>query len=92
MSRFFSALWRVIKFPFVLLFGILTFPLLLIRRAYLFLNDHFEEEPPLMDGLANLATETQARASFWDHVEALRMHLLRMIIGLAVGVGVAVGG
>jgi sec-independent protein translocase protein TatC len=89
MSRFFTALWRVIKFPFILLFNILAFPFQLIRKAYRFLNDDFEEDRPLMDALANLATETQARASFWDHVEALRMHLLRMIIGLAFGVGVS---
>jgi len=42
-----------------------------------------------MDALASLATEKQARASLWDHVDALRMHLLRMVIALAVGVGIS---
>jgi len=89
MSRFFKALWRVITFPVVLIFHILAFPFRLARKAYHFLNDDFEEDRPLIDALANLATESQARASFWDHVEALRMHLLRMVIGLAIGVGIS---
>jgi len=42
-----------------------------------------------MDALASLATEKQARASLWDHIEELRMHLLRMVIGLAIGVGIS---
>ena len=42
-----------------------------------------------MDALASLATEKQARASLWDHIDALRMHLLRMVIALAIGVGIS---
>lgn len=42
-----------------------------------------------MDALASLATEKQARASLWDHIDELRMHLLRMVIGLAIGVGIS---
>jgi sec-independent protein translocase protein TatC len=89
MRRFFKALWRVIAFPFVLVFNLLLFPFRLIRKAYRFLNDDFEEDRPLMDALASLATEKQARASLWDHIEELRMHLLRMVIGLAIGVGIS---
>jgi sec-independent protein translocase protein TatC len=89
MRRFIKALWRVIIFPFILLFNLLAFPFRFARKAYRFLNEDFEEDRPLMDALASLATEQQARASLWDHVEELRMHLLRMVIGLAVGVGVS---
>jgi sec-independent protein translocase protein TatC len=89
MSRFFKALWRVITFPFVLVFNILVFPFRLIRRAHRFLNREIDESAPIVDQLSALATEPEARSSFWDHVEALRSHLLRMLIGLALGVGVS---
>ena len=89
MRRFFRALGRVIAFPFVLVFNLLLFPFRLIRKGYRFLNEDFEEDRPLMDALASLATEKQARASLWDHIDELRMHLLRMVIGLAVGVGIS---
>jgi len=89
MRRFFKALGRVIAFPFVLVFNLLLFPFRLARRAYRFLNEDFEEDRPLMDALASLATEKQARASLWDHIDELRMHLLRMLIGLAIGVGIS---
>ena len=89
MRRFFKALWRVIVFPFVLVFNILVFPFRLARKGYRFLNEDFDEDRPLMDALASLATEKQARASLWDHIEELRMHLLRMVIGLAIGVGIS---
>jgi sec-independent protein translocase protein TatC len=89
MRRFFKALWRVIAFPFVLVFNLLLSPFRLARKASLFLNDDVEEDRPLIDALASLATEKQARASLWDHIDELRMHLLRMLIGLAIGVGIS---
>jgi len=89
MRRFFKALGRVIAFTFVLVFNLLLFPFRLARTAYRFLNEDFEEDRPLMDALASLATEKQARASLWDHIDELRMHLLRMLIGLAMGVGIS---
>ena len=89
MRRLFRALWRVITFPFVLVFNLLAFPFRLARKASQFLNEDFEEDRPLMDALASLATEKQARASLWDHIDALRMHLLRMVIALAIGVGIS---
>jgi sec-independent protein translocase protein TatC len=89
MRRFFRALWRVISFPFVLLYHVLAFPFRLGRKISNFLNEDFEEDRPLVDALASLANEQQARASLWDHIDALRMHLLRMVIALAIGVGVS---
>jgi sec-independent protein translocase protein TatC len=89
MKRLFKALWRVLTFPFVLLFNLLMLPFRLIRKAYHFLNDEVEDDRPLIDSLASLATEADARASLWDHIEDLRMHLLRMVIALALGVGIS---
>lgn len=89
MKKFLNALWRVITFPFVLAFNILAFPFRMIGRAYDFLNRDLDEDRPLMDTFASIAAEEQARASLWDHIEALRMHLLRIVIALAVGVGLS---
>ena len=89
MRKFFKTIWRVITFPFVLLFNILAFPFRGLRRVGQFLNEEPPEDRPLIDTFSSLATEAETRASLWEHVEALRMHLLRIIIGLAVGVGIS---
>lgn len=89
MTKFFKAFWRVITFPFVLLFKIVAFPFRVLRRFYNFLNEEPPEDRPLLDAFSSLTTEEEARASLWDHVEALRMHLLRIVIGLAIGVGIS---
>jgi sec-independent protein translocase protein TatC len=89
MRKFFKTIWRVITFPFVLLFNILAFPFRGLRRIGQFLNEEPPEDRPLIDTFSSLASEAEARASLWEHVDALRMHLLRMIIGLALGVGVS---
>ncbi len=89
MTKLLKSLWRVITFPFVLVFNIVAFPFRLIRRAHKFLNKDLEEDRPLLETFASIAAEEQARASLWDHVEALRAHLLRIVIALAVGVGIS---
>ena len=90
MAKFFKTLWRVITFPFVLVFKIIAFPFRMIGKAYHFLNDDLpEEDRPLTETFSNLVAEEQARASLWDHVEALRGHLLRMVLALALGVGIS---
>ncbi|HET9912740.1 MAG TPA: twin-arginine translocase subunit TatC [Anaerolineales bacterium] len=89
MTNFFKALWRVVTFPFVLVFNIIAFPFRTIRRIGQFLNDEPPEDRPLIDTFSSLATEAETQASLWDHIEALRMHLLRIVIGLAIGVGIS---
>jgi sec-independent protein translocase protein TatC len=88
MKNFFNALCRIVRFPFWLIFTVLVFPFRLIGRGIRFINTDTEDRP-ILDTFTSLATEEQARASFWDHVEALRGHLLRMVIGLAIGVGIS---
>lgn len=88
MKKFFTTLWRVITFPFLLLFKMIAFPFRLIRKGFEFLNTDVEDRP-ILDTFSTLASEAEARASFWGHIEDLRMHLLRMLIALAVGVGVS---
>ena len=88
MKKIFRALWRGITFPFRLIYNIIVLPFRFIGRSIKFLNTDAEDRP-ILDTFSSLASEEQARSSFWDHVDALRMHLLRMIIGLAFGVGIS---
>ena len=88
MKKFFTALWRVITFPFRLILNILAFPFRFIQKSTRFLNTDVEDRP-ILDTFSTLASEEGARASIWDHVESLRIHLFRMLIGLAIGVGIS---
>ncbi|HJS17290.1 MAG TPA: twin-arginine translocase subunit TatC [Anaerolineales bacterium] len=88
MTNFLNKLWRVIKFPFWLVYVSLTFPFRLIKRAMDFLNTDVEDRP-ILDTFSTLASEEEARASLWDHIEVLRLHLFRMLIALAIGVGIS---
>ena len=88
MAKFLKAIWRVIIFPFALVFKIIAFPFRAIYRSYQFLNME-PDDRPLMDTFASLATEAQTRQSLVDHIENLRAHLLRSVIALIVGVAVA---
>jgi sec-independent protein translocase protein TatC len=89
MTKFLKTLWRVITFPFVLIFNILAFPVRAVRGIGQFLNEEPPEDRPLMDTFSSLTTEAETRASLWEHVDALRVHLLRIVIGLALGVGIS---
>jgi sec-independent protein translocase protein TatC len=88
MKKIFKALGRVITFPFVLVFNIILLPFRLIRRSFEFLDTDVDDRP-ILDTFSTLASEAEARASFWSHIEDLRMHLFRMLIGLAIGVGIS---
>jgi sec-independent protein translocase protein TatC len=71
MTRALKTIWRVITFPFVFAYTVLTFPWRASRRFAAFMNS---------DPGDNLL------AGIWDHVEALRKHLLRMVIVLSAAV------
>jgi sec-independent protein translocase protein TatC len=60
----------------------------MIRRVMRFLNTE-PEDHPLLETFTSLTTEDQARQSFWGHIEELRGHLLRIVIALALGVGIS---
>jgi sec-independent protein translocase protein TatC len=88
MTKTLNTLWRVITFPFVLVFNIVTFPFRFIRKSIQFLNTDIEDRP-ILDTFTTLAAEPEARASLWEHIEELRAHLLRIVIALAIGVGIS---
>ena len=88
MGKFFSGLWRIITFPFRLLYNILAFPFRAILRFRTFLNTE-PDEHPIGEVFVNLTTNKDARQMLWDQVEALRGHLLRAVLSVMVGVGIS---
>jgi sec-independent protein translocase protein TatC len=88
MTKFLKQLWRVITFPFLLVFKIITFPFRAFRSFIRFLNTE-PDDNPILDTFSNLVTEASARQSLWDHVEELRAHLLRSVLWIIVGIGIA---
>ncbi|MHB8778521.1 MAG: twin-arginine translocase subunit TatC [Anaerolineales bacterium] len=85
MRKFFLGLWRIIAFPFRLVFNILAFPFRTVNRFYKFLN-HEPEERPLADVFVDLTTNKDTRQMLWDQIEDLRMHILRVVIALSLTV------
>ena len=85
MHRFFSGLWRVLTFPFRLIFYILALPFRAGSRFYQFLNSE-PDERPITEVFVDLATNSDTRQMMWEQVEVMRMHLLRALIVLALAV------
>jgi sec-independent protein translocase protein TatC len=83
MRNFFHSIWRIVIFPFRLLFNILAFPFRTIQKSYQFLNT-VPEERPIADILVDLTTDKDTREILWEQVEDLRMHILRAVIALAL--------
>ena len=85
MRKFFQGMRRVVTFPFRLVFSILTFPFRMVYRFVKFLNTD-PEERPIADVFSDLVTNTDTREMLWEQIEALRMHILRAVIVLAIAV------
>jgi sec-independent protein translocase protein TatC len=85
MRKFFLGLWRLITFPFRLIYNILAFPFKAARRFYKFLNTE-PEERPITEIFIDLTTNKDTRQMLWDQIEALRMHLLRAVLSLVLTV------
>jgi sec-independent protein translocase protein TatC len=85
MRKFFSGAWQVITFPFRLVFNIIFFPFRAVARFFRFLNTE-PEERPIADVFSDLVTSSDTRQMMWDQVEALRAHLLRAVLILALTV------
>lgn len=85
MRKFLAGLWRVITFPFRLVFNIIAFPFRAVSRFGKFLNTE-PEEHPIADVFAELVTNHDTRQMLWDQIEAFRMHLLRAVLALILTV------
>jgi sec-independent protein translocase protein TatC len=88
MTKFFKALWKVITFPFILVYKIITYPFRAIKNTYIFLNDE-PEENPMMDVVAGVISDASVREKLWQEFDIFRRHLLRAVIGLIIGVGIS---
>ena len=60
-------------------------PFRLIKRAHAFLNEDLDDRS-LPDAFA---TSLQAPSALFEHVDALRKHLLRMLLGLVVAIAIS---
>jgi sec-independent protein translocase protein TatC len=74
MIKFLRKLLRAVAFPFVLLLRIVALPFRLAIRAWRFIT-----------------TDSQQgfEKDLWGHIEDLRAHLLRMVLGITFAVGVS---
>jgi sec-independent protein translocase protein TatC len=88
VPRLLRGILRVLTFPFRALWWLIALPVRSFRKARGFMLTE-PEEHPLGDVFVDLAQNKQARALFWDQVEALRGHLLRAVLGIVVGVTIS---
>jgi sec-independent protein translocase protein TatC len=99
MRKFSNNAWKIITFPFIwifkivsypfrLLWRIISFPFRLLKRFYKFLNTE-PDEHPFTEVLSGIVTNTSMRAFLMNEIEAFRMHLLRSVLGVVVGVGIS---
>jgi sec-independent protein translocase protein TatC len=85
MRKFFRGIWRVITFPFRMLWRLFKLPFKAIKKASDFLNEEPEDRPIS----ETLSTTFQQPGALLEHLEALRKHLLRMVVALVIGVGIS---
>jgi sec-independent protein translocase protein TatC len=84
MRKFFRGFWRVITFPFRLLGRLFALPIKRFLKLRHFLT--FEpEERPISEALVDTI---KAPSALLEHVDALRKHLTRMLIGLLICVAI----
>ena len=88
MAKLFKTLWKIITFPFVLIFKIITYPFRAIKNAHAFLNE-VPEENPMMDVVAGVISDANVREHLWQEFDIFRKHLTRAVIGLIIGVGIS---
>lgn len=85
MRNFLQGLWRIVTFPFRLVYNIIAFPFRSVSRFIRFLNTD-PDERPIADVFVDLVSKPDVRTMLWDQVEALRAHLLRSVAVLAAAV------
>jgi sec-independent protein translocase protein TatC len=81
---FLRGFWRVITFPFRAIWRLVRLPLQAFKRAQVFLTEE-PEERPLTE---TLAATFQQPSTLIEHIDALRKHLLRMVLALVIGVAI----
>ena len=84
MRAVFFRLWQIITFPFRILWKLVVFPFKSIKRASIFLTEE-PEDKPLEEAFV---TTIKQPSAIFEHVDALRKHLVRMVIAFAIGVAI----
>jgi len=85
MRKFIKTAWKIITFPFIWVFNVVSYP---FSRFHKFLNTE-PDEHPFTEVLSGIVTSTSTRALLMNEIEAFRMHLLRSVLGVVVGVGIS---
>lgn len=88
MLNFLKKIWSIITYPFRLIWRIISFPFRQIKRFINFMNSE-PSETPIVELVGGIVTDAAIRKWIIDEIQAFRIHLLRMIIGLAVTVGIS---
>ncbi len=86
MRKFFQGMWRVVTFPFRLVFSILTFPFRAIYRFHKFLNSE-PAESQFADVFPNLVSDTEcSRDAMGSYRSNCVCTFIRAVIVLAIAV------
>jgi sec-independent protein translocase protein TatC len=88
MTKFLKTLWKIVTYPFVLIYKIITIPFSAARNFRKFLNE-MPEENPMVDVVAGVISDANVRRRLWEEFNVFRKHLLRAVIGLMIGVGIS---
>jgi len=85
MRKFLRGLWRVITFPFRAILCFLNLPVRGVRKVIVFLSAD-PGDRPITEAIMDIAAEPKALLA---PIDALRKHILRAVVGLALAVGVS---
>ncbi|HET7142992.1 MAG TPA: twin-arginine translocase subunit TatC [Anaerolineales bacterium] len=88
MRKLFSGVWKALTYPFRIIYSILAFPFRKLSQFNKFLNTE-PEESPITEVFIQLTTNADTRQMLWDQIEALRMHLLRAVLSIALTVSIS---
>ncbi len=88
MRKFFSTVWKIITAPFRGLWWLITLPFRAVRSASQFLMSE-PESHSYTEIFSSLVQEQDARQAMIENIENFRVHLLRSVLWLAVGIIIA---
>jgi sec-independent protein translocase protein TatC len=84
IRRFFQSLWQIFTYPFRLLGKLFGLPIHAFKWARTFLTTEPENQP-LVDAFTSTIKQPSA---LFEHVDALRKHIMRMAIAFVIAVGI----
>jgi sec-independent protein translocase protein TatC len=88
MRKILGGIWKVLTAPFRAAWWLISLPYRLVKRGVGFLKQE-PTERPLGDVLISIMNEKDARQALIEELDAFRMHLLRSLVWLILGVGIS---